>query len=239
MLTLIFELGEVILVKILFCNIAWMDYYKGIMKGIDEPKNGGSYVSENGDAHEAYNFECVKLGEDVGYPDGEYCLGFVETKATNGNTRNQLNIEKIAGCEPYKKEKEVDDVLVVYCAKYPESLVQETYVVGWYQHATVYRYYETLEFSDGNGGIYYQDYNAIAKKENCVLLPRSSRRKSNIWRVPRKNSGVSYGFGQANVWFVSGREENVYLDIFLNKLVKQIEEYDGENWRDVYAARLD
>ena len=167
--------------KILFCNIAWMDYYKGIMKGIDEPKNGGSYVSENGDAHEAYNFECVKLGEDVGYPDGEY----------------------------------------------------------WYKHATVYRYYETLEFSDGNGGIYYQDYNAIAKKENCVLLPRSSRRKSNIWRVPRKSSGVSYGFGQANVWFASGREENVYLDTFLNKLVKQIEEYDGENWRDVYAARLD
>ena len=126
--------------KILFCNIAWMDYYKGIVNGIDEPKNGGSYVAENGDAHEAYNFECVKLGEDVGYPEGEYCLGFVETKATNGNTRNQLNIEKIAGCELCKKENEVDDVLVVYCAKYPDSLVQETYVVGWYKHATVYRY---------------------------------------------------------------------------------------------------
>lgn len=225
--------------KILFCNIAWMDYYKGIVNGIDEPKNGGSYVAENGDAHEAYNFECVKLGEDVAYPEGEYCLGFVETKATNGNTRNQLNIEKIAGCELCKKENEVDDVLVVYCAKYPDSLVQETYVVGWYKHATVYRYYETLEFSDGNGGVFYQDYNAIAKKEDCVLLPRSSRRKSNVWRVPRKSSGISYGFGQANVWFASGRGENVHLDTFLTKLVKQIEEYDGENWRDVYAARLD
>ena len=105
----------------LFCNIAWMDYYKGIVNGIDEPKNGGSYVSKNGDAHEAYNFECVKLGGEVGYPEGEYCLGFVETKATNGNTRNQLNIEKINGCELCKKESEVEDVLVIYCAKYPDS----------------------------------------------------------------------------------------------------------------------
>jgi len=225
--------------KILFCNIAWMDYYKGIIKGIDEPKNGGSYVMKNGDAHEAYNFSSVKLGEDVGYPDGEYCLGFVETKATNKNTRNQLNIEKIAECESYKKESEVEDVLVIYCAKYPDSLVQETYVVGWYKHATVYRYYETIEFSDGNDGVYYQDYNAIALKENCVLLPRSTRRKSNVWRVPRKSGGVSYGFGQANVWFASGRDDNEYLDAFLTKIVNQIEEYNGENWRDVDATRLD
>lgn len=24
--------------RILFCNIAWMDYYKGIISGKDEPK---------------------------------------------------------------------------------------------------------------------------------------------------------------------------------------------------------
>lgn len=225
--------------RILFCNIAWMDYYKGVINGVDEPKNGGAYVLESGDAHEAYNFDVVKLSEENGYPEGEYCLGFVETKSTNRNNRNQLNIEKIAGCELCKKENQVEDVLVIYCAKYPDSFVQETYVVGWYKHATVYRYYETLEFSDGKDGVFYQDYNAIAKKQNCVLLPRSSRRKSNIWRVPRKNSGVSYGFGQANVWFASGREQNTHLDTFLSKLVKQIEEYDGENWRDVYATRLD
>ena len=216
--------------KILFCNIAWMDYYKGIVPGVDEPKNGGSYVKENGDAHEAFNFQSVVLGEDAGYPEGEYCLGFVETKSTNKNTRNQLNIEKIAGCELYRNENEVEDVLVVFCAKYPDSMVQETYVVGWYKHATVYRYHEPLDFIDGDVIIYSQEYNVIALKENCVLLPRSIRRKSNIWKVPRKNSGVSYGFGQANVWFASGREENEHLDRFLSKIVHQIEEYDGENW---------
>lgn len=49
--------------RILFCNIAWMDYYKGIVPGKDEPKNGGSYVKDTKDAHEKYNFkpELLKL----------------------------------------------------------------------------------------------------------------------------------------------------------------------------------
>lgn len=218
--------------RILFCNIAWMDYYKGTIEGKDVPRNGGSYVALHNDAHESYNFDAVTLDESVGYPRGEYCLGFVETKTTNKKTRNQLNIEKIDGCGLYKNKDEVDDVLVIYCAKYPDSSTQETYVVGWYKNATVYRYNQTIEFPDTEGGIYLQDYFMIAKKEDCVLLPRPIRRKSNIWRVPRKSSGVSYGFGQANVWFASGRTENSNLDVFLNKIVKQINEYDGENWID-------
>ena len=47
------------MLRILFCNIAWMDYYKGIVPGKDEPKGGGSYVNENLDAHEKYNFDVV------------------------------------------------------------------------------------------------------------------------------------------------------------------------------------
>lgn len=38
-----------------------MDYYKRIIPGIDEPKNGGSYVSATGDAHEAFNFQPVDI----------------------------------------------------------------------------------------------------------------------------------------------------------------------------------
>ena len=33
-------------------------------------------------------------------------------------------------------------------------------------------------------GEWIQEYNAIAKKSDCVLLPRSQRRKT-YWRVPR------------------------------------------------------
>lgn len=110
--------------RILFCNIARMDYYKGIVPGKDEPKNGGSYVKDTKDAHEKYNFkpELLKL---KGFPEGEYCLGFVETKSTSAGKRNQLNIEKIEGCSDLKNDTEVDDVLVVYCALYPDSFDEE------------------------------------------------------------------------------------------------------------------
>lgn len=150
-----------------------MDYYKGIVPGKDEPKNGGSYVKDTKDAHEKYNFkpELLKL---KGFPEGEYCLGFVETKSTSAGKRNQLNIEKIEGCSDLKNDTEVDDVLVVYCALYPDSFDKETYVVGWYKHAAVYRRYEKLEFdteasdnerSDNESAAdekYIQLYNAIA-----------------------------------------------------------------------------
>jgi len=210
-----------------------MDYYKGKIDGRDEPQGGGSYVHIHKDAHESFNFKPEYLTEEAGYPEGEYCLGFVETKSTNGKTANQLKIESIDGCEAMKNEDKVDDVLIIYCALYPDSLNKETYVVGWYKHATVYRNYMEMEFGFDDGSSYYQYYNAIAKKEDCVLLPRPLRRRSNIWRVHRKSNGFPFGFGQANVWFAQGRRENRALDEFLNRIVQQIEEYDGENWIDM------
>ena len=40
-----------------------------------------------------------------------------------------------------------------------------------------------------------------------------------------------------NVWFAQGKEDNEYLRNFLNKIVNQIEEYDGENWLDKQPER--
>ena len=226
--------------RILFCNIAWMNYYKGIVWGKDEPQNGGSYVKETLDAHEKYNFEAIPLTGESGYPKGEYCLGFVETKSTNKETRNQLRIEKIYDCEGMNEETSVDDVLVVYCALYPDAIEKETYAVGWYKHATVYRNCKVMRFSsDAEEEHYDQAYNAIAKKEDCVLLPRGARRKANTWKVPRKSKGVAYGFGQSNVWYAQGREQHNLLDQFLNRIVSQIENYDGENWIDKYAEGME
>ena len=42
------------MMRILFCNIAWMKEYRGNEDGKDTPLNGGSYVDETGDAHEKY-----------------------------------------------------------------------------------------------------------------------------------------------------------------------------------------
>lgn len=142
--------------RVLFCNITRMDYYKGIVPGVDEPHDGGSYVKE--------------------------------TKSTKGG-RNQLHSENISGCRALGKEETVEDVLVVYCAKHPFHNFAS--VVIWYQHATVYRNYCIQEFpSDDEGGMNEQWYNAIAKKDDCVLLPRTLRRITE-WNVPRRQNGAS------------------------------------------------
>lgn len=222
-------------VRVLFCNIAWMDYYKGIFAGIDEPQNGGSFVKATKDAHEKYNFEPVKLQfNDGSMPDGEYCLGFVETKSTKGG-RNQLHIEKISGCKAMDQEESIDDVLVIYCAKHPYH--KFTSVVGWYKHATVYRHYCVQEFpSADEEGVYEQSYNAFAKKEDCVLLPRTDRRITE-WNVPRRQAGAVYGFGQANVWYAE--EDTPLLKEYLDKIITKILNYSGENWIDEYPQMAD
>lgn len=133
----------------------------------------------------------------------------METKSTNTANKNQLHIEKIDGCELSAKDDSVENILVVYCATHPSQGF--TTVVGWYQHATVYRYYEELGFEADGEETYWQSYNAIAKKENCVLLPRNERSQILKWKVPRKNNGISYGFGRANVWFATEQNENENL----------------------------
>ena len=63
------------------------------------------------------------------------------------------------------------------------------------------------------------------------MLPRPQRRKT-FWRVLRKKKGVAFGFGQSNVWFARGEDDNKYLSDFIDSLENQIETYDGENWID-------
>lgn len=207
--------------RILFCKIASMKYYKGVQEGIDEPHNGGSYIAENCDGGEVYNFDAVPLKDR----EGEYCLGFVETKSIRKDRKNELHIEKIAGCEALKEEKFAEDVLVVWCAT---TLYQETSIVGWYHHATVYRHYQQCDF----GNDFVQDYNVIAKKEDCVLLPEGTWRRY-IWDAPVSKKRT-YGFGQSLIWYAQEENAKPYIE----KLIKQIQEYDGENWIDVGYTEL-
>lgn len=215
--------------RILFCNIAWLRYYKGLGLGEVKPDTGGSYVKNTGDAHEKFNFfPTPMVFEDHFMPDDQYCLGFVETKATAGSKVNQLHIERIEGCAACTREAFVDDVLVVYCAAHPSHRFAA--VVGWYKHARVFRDYQAASLEDG----YVQYYNAIAKAEDCVLLPDTDRGQAVKWKVPRRNSGASFGFGRSNIWFAEGRDGNPYLDDFLNKLEGRIFDYSGENWINTY-----
>lgn len=204
--------------KILFCKISCMDYYKGASDK-DVPYNGGKFVEENGYGHEQYNFKPIII------EDEEYLFGFVETKSTSKKKSNELHIEKINGCELFKTEDSVDNVLVVWCAT---TSYNETSVVGWYKNATVYRNYDSLELDTGE----IQYFNVKARKEDCVLLPRGERHRG-IWDVltARKNK---VGFGQSLIWY--GREEKAQN--YINRLIKNIEEYDEENWIDVSAETV-
>lgn len=139
----------------------------------------------------------------------------------------KCRIENIAGCELLKKEESVDDVLVRLLCKAPA-----------HKFTTVVDGINMLQFSDIYQEAVFapediQYYNAIANSSDCVLLPAGIRSRKVQWEVPRKSNGWAYGFGRANVWYAS--EEDSRLQDYLTRLVKQIDEYDGENWIDKYA----
>lgn len=71
--SLIKQLGGIHM-KILFCNIARMKYYKGIVAGVDEPQYGGEYVARTGDAYEKFNFAPLQEGTQ------QKCFGFLKRK---------------------------------------------------------------------------------------------------------------------------------------------------------------
>jgi len=210
--------------KILFCKVSWMKFYQGASE-TDEPINGGRYVAENGFGYEEFNFLPITIEHeenDSGIIEpGEYYFGFVETMSTNKNNANQLHIENIHGCKSLKNESSVDDVLVVWFAT---SDLNETYVVGWYRNATVFRYYQpyTLDFEDGTSE--ERGYNVIAKVENCTLLPYDERRLHNKWKVLSKKYTRSFGYGQSMLWYAA--EGNIPEQQYLKRLIENINQYD-------------
>ena len=200
--------------KILFCNIARMKYYKGIIAGVDEPQYGGEYVARTGDAYEKFNFSPLQEGER------QKCFGFFETKSTNGASSNQLHLERIEGVP--RKAEEAEQVLVVWCSTHHQN---ESVIVGWYKNATVLRYYDVIDVTAGDGSVYQQTYNVEANAEDCVLLPMGERNR-HCWWAPRRKATRSFGFGQANVWFA----EEESAENYIQKVVEQINAYRGENW---------
>lgn len=202
--------------RILFCKISSMKYYKGA-SDLDVPQFGGKFVEENGYGHEEYNFHPMQMEESSELE----CVGFVEPKSNRGVT-NSLHIEKIEGCAALKKEPCVEDVLVIWCAKRDRGDIT---VVGWYKHATVWRNLQdwTLMFDDGVEEERY--YNVRANASDCTLLPSGERNRA-AWEVRTAQYTKSYGFGQSMVWYPTEPEAKQYV----SKLVANIESYRGENW---------
>lgn len=187
-----------------------MKFYNGVTSE-DIPENGGSYVKDHGGGEEQYNFSPRIIDES----NEEVMLGFFETKSNKDKTRrNKLHIENINDCEMFKNSDHVDDILVIWCAT-KKNL--GTVVTGWYRHATVYREYQSFKLDNGD----IQEYNIIAKKEDCTLLTWQQRGQLN-WRIPDSNKD-GIGIGQSFQWFGNGAED------FSEQLISYIDEYDKEN----------
>ncbi len=205
---------------IIFARVADMKFYKGITD-TDKPENGGSYVSDTGLAHECYNFDPVtQYGEDF-----EKCLGFCMMSGGKNGVK-QLHIEKIVGCETCKKEEACEGVTVVFVSK--SSRAKNMRVVGFYKNATVYRYPHFMEFEGG----YEQMYWFEAKKEDCVVLPYSTRFGSNNWFVPNSTAKDDFGFGRSQVWYAGGNGASKKEIEYVEKMIQSIDGYQGENWMD-------
>ncbi len=210
---------------IIFVRVADMKYYQGITDR-DQPFNGGSYVKETGLAHECYNFDpIVQNGEDY-----EKCLGFFMMV---GNKVGQLHIEKMPGCEGLKNEEQVDDVTVVFVSKAHDAKTMR--VVGFYKHARAFRYPHEMAFDND----YVQEYLFEARKEDCVVLPYSTRFSSNTWYVPKSTPGkTEFGFGRANVWYAGSKGASDNEIQYVERMINSIEKYDGDNWMGKGGATL-
>lgn len=158
--------------KVLFANIGWMIHYEGLTSS--DTIRGGGYQPEN-QKHEAYNFK----------PYRGRCYGYVQPQGKG------INISRING-ENLDSFESVEDVLVIWTAIRPG--VTGTYIVGWYKHATVYKFVPDRKLSYRNG----YGFNIEAKVENCVLLPVDER----VSIVPRGKGGM----GQSNVWYADSDE---------------------------------
>lgn len=206
--------------RILFCKVSSMKYYKGASE-LDKPQFGGKFVEEYGYGHEEFNF----LPINVEGGDEQECFGFVEPKSNRG-TRNTLHIENIEGCSQFKHAEYVDDVLVIWCAKRDRGDVT---VVGWYKRAQVWRELQdwTVRFDDGTEEERY--FNVWAKTYDCTLLPEGERNRFE-WQIPTAKYTGAYGFGQSMVWYPTEPEAAA----FVSRLVKNIENYRDKNWIHTY-----
>jgi hypothetical protein len=169
--------------EILFCNIGWMEFYRGLTPE-DKIVGGGSYVKDEGMGHEVCNF-ADHLGMVYGYVQ--------PPKADGQPGEGQINIDRLGS----QGKDIVKGVLVVWTASRPE---RGTVVVGWYKNATVHRFYQRYKTApklhrENN----LHGFRIEAKKSDVTLLPIDQR----TCFIPRRIKG---SMGQSNVWFAAAPE---------------------------------
>ena len=104
---------------VLVCKVAWMERYQGADG--DKPIGGGGFVVDYGFGYEVYNF----------YPFNGRLYGYVRAPGNSGT----FNIDRLSTRARFAQA--LGGVTVIWVATSP--LDGTTYIVGWYNNATVYR----------------------------------------------------------------------------------------------------
>lgn len=179
--------------KVVFCEIAWMKYYAGIFDD-DKPMNGGKYIDENGEGGEIFNFN----------PYNHKCYGYVM------HYGDELHIERYD--KILRSFDEVKDVTVVWVASDGKS----SKIVGWYEHATMYRFWQTFRDVQWSGNR-YNNYNFVADEKNCYLI----NEKERSFVIPRAPiAGKGRGMGQSQVWYA---DSPYAQDEFIPKVLEYLD----------------
>lgn len=147
-----------------FVRIAWMNHYEGVKNDI--PKGAGSYVKENQNGGEVYNFKEIS-GKYFGY-----------SRNQNGKS---FDLTKVGA---NKKEESITGLTVIFFATNPRYGGQ--YVIGWYKNATIYKKTKEIKYK---GRRNENTYNFECKKKDAYLIPTSERYfklpkgpgESNVW----------------------------------------------------------
>lgn len=180
--------------KLLFCNIGWMENYRGITD-TDQIINGGKYIKENQTGGEVYNFQDFE----------GYYYGYVQPVNNSEKVSDgRINIDKLGASSG---DSHINGIDVILTAKRPKG---RTVIIGFYKNATVYR---DKQINPNSNLVDNQNnpfgYRFKAKKSDVKLLFKDER---NI-TVPRAGGihGIKGGFGQSPVWFAQNLDDKAFF----------------------------
>lgn len=189
----------------LFCNIGWMECYRG-RNDNDKIVGGGSYVEREGHGFEVCNFAPYE-NQIYGYVQPS--SGRLGEKIKSGTdeyfSRSTIDIDRLGAAN---NDDFITNVNVIWTAKHPDG---GTFIVGWYKNATVYREYQKFDtvslFHKEN---HITGYRIVAEESNCKLLPIERR----TFSIPTRVKG---GMGQSNVWYADQPRGEKTIKGLLNK----------------------
>lgn len=147
--------------RVLFCRIAWMEFYDGVSSETEAPRHGGQWVEDGEVPWESYNFHKV----------GGYFYGYARPAVRN----DRVKLERI---DPGASGSTLDGVRVIFFARGSDRQV----VVGWYEQARVYREAGTGP-GEARDGLRYL---FRCKPEHAVLLRPGQRTHT----IPRGKGGT-------------------------------------------------